>query len=153
TQYALNYENPRAIRDAVNTAIPDPQQAKNVATVAQQMLRNGQDDAAVIAYLKGKGVDEAVATQAVAEARLPPPPQAGPRPRSPAQQATLVANRAKGSAYEPKAIQALVDRGETVINSQRPRGTYINEGFDSLSYTGTGRDAQLYINDAKNCTG
>jgi hypothetical protein len=145
-------QNPRAIRDSVNTAIQDPTEAKNVATYAQQMLREGKEDASVVAYLTRKGVDEGVAKQAVADAKLPPSPKAE-RPKSPGRQAAADRARAKGSAFEPIAKQTLEGRGETVINSQRPRGPHINEGFDSLSYTGTGKDAKLFINDAKNVVG
>src|SRR5262249_1496878 len=40
----------------------------------------------------------------------------------------------------------------TVINSQWMQGP-IPRGFDSLSYTGTGKQAKLYINDAKDYKG
>jgi hypothetical protein len=64
--------NPRAIRDAVDSAITDPKKAKNVATVAQRMIGQGRSDADVIAYLKSKGVDQQVAVDGVARSKIAP---------------------------------------------------------------------------------
>jgi RHS repeat-associated protein len=74
------------------------------------------------------------------------------RAKDPRRAASANAARAKGSAFEPRARAALEARHETVINSQEMQGP-IPRGFDSLSYTGTGNQAKLYINDAKDYQG
>jgi hypothetical protein len=65
-------ENPKAIRDAVDTAVKDPKAAKNVATVAQRKIQDGKSDQAVIDYLTSKGVDPTVAKNAVANSKIAP---------------------------------------------------------------------------------
>jgi RHS repeat-associated protein len=66
--------------------------------------------------------------------------------------ATAPASRVKGSVFEESARQVVVDRGETVIETQRRRGA-LQEGFDFASFTGEGADAQLYLNESKGYVG
>jgi RHS repeat-associated protein len=62
------------------------------------------------------------------------------------------ASYVKGDVFEPRARQLIADRGEVVIETQRPRGA-LQEGFDFASYSGEGENAQLFINEAKDYAG
>ena len=69
-------------------------------------------------------------------------------PRSPIQVELELA-----TDFENRAAQfAANELRETVIQSQVRQGA-VNRGFDFLSFTGTGRDARLFINEVKNVTG
>jgi hypothetical protein len=122
---------------------------------ALDLLSQGKDEAAFEYLTKKCRVPEEDAAKAIAASKVPKPPNAPPKPRTPAQQAALEANKAKGTAYHPKANKYVQEvLGETLINSQRRRdgsdANPIMEGFDSLSYTGQGKDAKLTINEYKN---
>jgi hypothetical protein len=143
--------NPAAIRGAVNTAIRDPEKAEKVATVAQRMLKKGKDDASVVEYLVSKGVDPTKAKDAVAAAQVKPVTTVRRRATQ-AQIDSAARARAKGPAFEAKSQKAVADRGETIIQSQRRKGS-VDEGFDFLSYAGEGKQAKLFINEAKGYQG
>ncbi len=54
--------------------------------------------------------------------------------------------------FEQRAQVAARQLGETVIQSQVKQGA-VNRGFDFLSFTGTGKNARLFINEVKNVAG
>jgi hypothetical protein len=111
------------------------------------MLHDGASDAEIIKYLTDLGVDAEVARTKVDAARLPKPARQK-RQETPAQKAAREKAQRDGRALERKAQQAAAADGEVVIQSQERKGA-VDKGFDFLSYTGTGKDAKLFINEAK----
>ncbi len=72
----------------------------------------------------------------------------GPKLRAPIQVELELATE-----FEKRAAQyAANELGETVIQSQIRQGA-VNKGFDFISFTGTGKNSRLFINEVKNVTG
>jgi RHS repeat-associated protein len=156
-------KNPTPITDAAKSAEKDGEklsqkEATRVAQVARKKMARGNSDESVVKYLEGEGVKPDMARKAVDDAKRPAPPKVKgqKQERTLEQQEVLKRNReVTGPRREQRmraAIQARKD--ETLIKgTQEHRSGTIYDGFDGVSYKGTGKAAQLYINDSKGYRG